>query len=272
MSDYIMHSSGTWKNHKWIRREGSPGNYKYYYKSSDSDSSGSSKKYTDDPDYNPSTPYTNQYKDKNGKKHGTSTGSGTADTVRDTAYGTAGKSNYYGNKKLDSKKRARDIADLKRRAMGEAYRNIEVNKMIDGMAGRNAVNFIGGRKKKTLADISAEQQKKGKEIRRDQVNRMIDAMSGKIPTLPFTDISKVSVDPETGKGVRTFIHWPRKYNGQKKYQQQQETARRVREEQSSKEIGKEVKFVGGYRGRYEGKKAHQEIKNKQSKYYSRYAR
>lgn len=142
MSDYIMHSSGTWKNHKWIRREGSPGNYKYYYKNSDSDSSSSSKKYTDDPDYNPSTPYTNQYKDKNGKKHGMSTGSGTADTVRDTAYGTAGKSNYYGNQKLDSKKRARDISELKRRAKGASIRDEMVNRMIDAMSGKTVTEIV----------------------------------------------------------------------------------------------------------------------------------
>jgi hypothetical protein len=31
MSNYIIHSSGEWKNHKWVRREGDPGNYRYYY-------------------------------------------------------------------------------------------------------------------------------------------------------------------------------------------------------------------------------------------------
>lgn len=142
MSDYIMHSSGTWKNHKWIRREGSPGNYKYYYKNSDSDSSSSSKKYTDDPDYNPSTPYTNQYKDKNGKKHGASTGSGTADTARDTAHATARISNYYVNERFDAKKRARDIADLKRRAMGDQYRRDQVNRMINAMSGKTVTSVV----------------------------------------------------------------------------------------------------------------------------------
>ena len=142
MSNWLMHSSGPWKHHKWIRREGAPGNYRYYYKNSDSDSSGSSKKYTDDPDYNSSTPYTNQYKDKNGEKHGMSTGSGTADTVRDTAYGTAGSSNYFRNEKIDAKKRARDISELKRRAMGEAYRNEMVNRMINAMAGKTVTEIV----------------------------------------------------------------------------------------------------------------------------------
>ena len=246
MSDYIMHSSGTWKNHKWIRREGSPGNYKYYYKNSDSDSSGSSKKYTDDPDYNPSTPYTNQYKDKNGKKHGTSTGSGTADTVRDTAYGTAGKSNYYGNQKLDSKKRARDIAELKRRAMGDQYRRDQVNRMINAMSGKTVTQFVSNVYHEKL----------------DPVHFHSDIVTGR------------NLLKETNKVTKIVDHYKgyRNYNGKKKYQQQQETARKVREEQSSKKTGNEVKFVGGYRARYEGKKANQELKNKQSKYYYRYAR
>lgn len=147
MSDYIMHSSGEWKNHKWIRREGSPGNYKYYYKTTSAGNSSPSPRHSTD-----------------------SHGSGVADTEHDKAFDVSrsnaypinGAGKYYEAKKFDKDRKKKVNAETKRRAMGEAYRNIEVSKMINGMAGRNAVNFIDGRKKKTLADISAEQKKKVK--------------------------------------------------------------------------------------------------------------
>lgn len=132
MSDYIMHSSGSWKNHKWIRREGSPGNYKYYYKS-DLSSRGK--------DPSPS--------------------------------------------RVEERFKA---AEAERQRRGAEIRNDQVNRKIDGMAGRfktekfspNNDEVSGSAKKANR--INKSTTSKGDSIRNDMVNRMIDAMSGKTVT------------------------------------------------------------------------------------------
>lgn len=131
MSDYIMHSSGEWKNHKWIRREGSPGNYKYYYKT-------------------------------------TSSGREIAGPVV--------------RQHMEEMK-----AERERR--GEEIRNDQVNRKIDGMAGRVSVTPVGGRRRhdskvsgSSRGRSDEERRAKGASIRNEMVNRMIDGMAGKTVT------------------------------------------------------------------------------------------
>lgn len=131
MSDYIMHSSGTWKNHKWIRREGSPGNYKYYYK--------------------------------------------TTSAGREIAGPTV-------------RQHMNEISAEQRRR-GEEIRNDQVNRKIDGMAGRTSVSPIGGRRRQNAAVSGSskggsdkERREKGSSIRNEMVNRMINGMAGKTVT------------------------------------------------------------------------------------------
>ncbi len=139
MSDYIMHSSGTWKNHKWIRREGSPGNYKYYYKSTSAENSSPSPRHS-----------TNSH------------GSGVADTEHDKAfdvsrantYPITGAGKYYEAEKFDKDRKKKVNAETKRRAMGEAYRNEMVNRMIDSMSGKTITQAIN----QTRASRTAEKK------------------------------------------------------------------------------------------------------------------
>lgn len=137
MSDYIIHSSGEWKNHKWIRREGSPGNYKYYYKTTSAGNSSPSPRHS-----------TNSH------------GSGVADTEHDKAFDVSranaypinGAGKYYEAKKFDKDRKKKVNAETKRRAMGEAYRNEMVNRMIDSMSGKTVTSVINApaRKKTNL--------------------------------------------------------------------------------------------------------------------------
>ena len=150
MSDYIMHSSGTWKNHKWIRREGSPGDYKYYYKS-DLSSRGK--------DPSPSI--------------------------------------------VEERFKA---AEAERQRRGAEIRNDQVNRKIDGMAGRTSVSPIGGRRRQnskvsgsSQGRSDEERRAKGASIRNEMVNRMIDAMSGKTVT------QLVNVNRAKAKAKKEYI-------------------------------------------------------------------
>lgn len=131
MSDYIMHSSGEWKNHKWIRREGGPGNYKYYYKNA-------SGKYP--------------LPSPRAKSHG----SGVADTEHDKSfdlsrsntYPITGAGKYYEAQKFDKDRKKKVNAETKRRAIGDAYRNEMVNRMIDAMSGKTVIAVVNAPSKK----------------------------------------------------------------------------------------------------------------------------
>jgi hypothetical protein len=135
MSNYIVHSSGEWKNHKWIRREGGPGNYKYYYKNTSSKNPSSSPR---------------------GEK---SHGSGVADTEHDKAfdlsrsntYPITGAGKYYEAEKFDKDRKKKVNAETKRRAMGEAYRNEMVNRMIDAMSGKTVTAMVNANRAKAKA-------------------------------------------------------------------------------------------------------------------------
>lgn len=131
MSDYIMHSSGPWKNHKWVRREGTPGNYRYYYNNL------------------------------------SSLGKDPRPSIVEERF---------------------KAAEAERQRKGAEIRNDQVNRKIDGMAGRfKTEKFspnngeVSGSAGKTNR-IKKATTSKGDSIRNDMVNRMINAMSGKTVT------------------------------------------------------------------------------------------
>lgn len=204
MSNYIIHSSGEWKHHKWIRREGGPGNYKYYYKTASSGNSYPSPRHSS-------------------KSHG----SGVADTEHDKAfdlsrsntYPITGAGKYYEAQKFDKDRKKKINAETKRRAIGDAYRNQMVNRMIDAMSGKTVTQFVSN----------------VYHVRLDPVRFHSDKLTGQNVLRETTKVTKI-VDHYKGD---------RNYNGKKKYQQQLKTSERIRNEQSSKsgETPKAKKFI-----------------------------
>ncbi len=191
MSDYIMHSSGTWKNHKWIRREGSPGNYKYYYKTTSAGREIAG-------------PTVRQHMNEISAEQRRRGEEIRNDQVNRKIDGMAGRTSVSpigGRRRQNSKVSgsSQGRSDEERRAKGESIRNDQVNRMIDGMAGRTSVSPVGGRRRQNSKvsgsssgkDMSStadtlrndlERRRKGAAIRNDQVNRMINGMAGRTVT------------------------------------------------------------------------------------------
>lgn len=230
MSDYIMHSSGTWKNHKWIRREGSPGNYKYYYKTTSAgreiagpvvrqhmnEISAEQRRRGEEIRNDQVNRMIDGMSGRNRNINFIGGRRKTKEQIRyekgqairedmATRAGVRGEGNESKTKSSKDaipnpsvRKHLMEISEEQQRR-GKEIRDDQVNRMIDGMAGRTSVSPIGGRRRQNAKvsgssagkDMSSaaktlkndlERRRKGAAIRNDQVNRMIDGMAGRTVT------------------------------------------------------------------------------------------
>lgn len=218
MSDYIMHSSGTWKNHKWIRREGSPGNYKYYYKTT---SAGRDLPGSKVGEHFKAAEAERQNKgdsirDEMGNRRFSNPDTSKVNPTKERAISAS--RNAVVGKKNDALHTTPSVGrsnalETKRKQMTAKYRNEMVNRIIDSMSGKTVTSAVGTKlrsydgRKKYLSDLKNRYRynKEGK-MRSEQY------ANGKVNT-DFVDPNALGSDPNKRHlGIHT-----RNYNGKKKY-------------------------------------------------------
>lgn len=218
MSDYIMHSSGEWKNHKWIRREGSPGNYKYYYKTT---SSGGSLPGSKVGEHFKAAEAERQNKgdsirDEMGNRRFSNPDTSKVNPTKERAM--AASRNAVIGRKNDALHTTPSVgrsnaSETKRKEMAAKYRNDQVNRLIDSMSGKTVTSAVGTKlrsyngRKKYLSDLHNRYRynKEGK-MRSEQY------ANGKVNTDFVDPYAFKTSDPNTRHGYIT-----RNYDGKKKY-------------------------------------------------------